>query len=565
MTFTHYEEKLVKPALKFRNFLDKTPNLTNIYFIASISCISGMMFGFDISSMSAFIGEGAYQRFFDHPNSDMQGFITSAMSLGSFFGSLLSSFISEPFGRRASLMICSLMWMIGAAIQSSSQNRAQLIIGRFISGIGVGFGSSVAPVYGSEMAPRKIRGLIGGLFQFSVTLGILIMFYIAYGCQQIDGVASFRLAWGIQIIPGLLLFVGIFFIPESPRWLAKNDYWEEAEEIVAAIQARGNRADPDVMIEISEIKEQLLIEEHVKSFTYADLFSKKYLPRTTTAVFAQIWQQFTGINVMMYYIVYIFQMAGISGNANLVASSIQYVLNCAMTVPALLLMDKIGRRPLLLGGAVLMMIWQFVVAGLLATYSVPWADSGNSTVNIRIPTSNKPAANGVIAACYLFVVSFAVSWGVVVWVYVSEMWGDSVSRQRGAALATSANWIFNFAIAMFTPKSFQNIQWRTYLIYASCCVAMFFHVFFFFPETKGKRLEEIDQIWTEKIPAWRTAKWTPHIPLLPDEQLGDKIKAQHLENENAEGVLSSRSHSSEEKDHSNHLEDVPTGEAENHV
>lgn len=543
---TTYDDKLVSFALKFRHFLDKTPNLTNIYFIASISCMAGMLFGFDISSMSAFIGKDQYQDYFHHPNSSMQGFITSSMSLGSFFGSLTSSFVSEPFGRRASLMICALLWIIGAAIQSSSQNVAQLVIGRFISGMGVGFGSSVAPVYGSEMAPRKIRGLIGGMFQFSVTLGILIMFYISYGCQHIQNTTLFRLAWALQIVPGLLLFFGLFFIPESPRWLAKQNYWEEAEQIVANIQAKGNREDADVIIEISEIKDQLLVEEHVKDFSYKDLFSKKYLPRTITAVFAQIWQQFTGINVMMYYIVYIFQMAGISGNANLIASSIQFILNSATTVPALLLMDKIGRRPLLLGGALFMMIWQFCVAGLLATYSEPWADSGNSSVNIRIPDQHQSAARGVIASCYLFVVSFAASWGVVVWVYVSEMWGDSVSRQRGAALATSANWICNFAIAMFTPPAFENISWRTYTIYASFCAVMFVHVFFFFPETRGKRLEEIDQIWSNKIPAWRSGSYKPEVPIVSDAQLTEKIEVAHKERDRIAGAASAAS--SEDKE-----------------
>ncbi|PVH16406.1 uncharacterized protein CXQ87_004697 [Candidozyma duobushaemuli] len=543
MGFSAYEDRMVKPALAFRNFLDGGPKITNIYFIACISCISGLMFGFDISSMSAFLGQDAYLRFFDSPGSDMQGFITASMSLGSFFGAMTTSFISEPFGRRASLMVCSLFWMIGAAIQSSSQNRPQLIIGRFISGAGIGFGSSVAPVYGSELSPRKVRGFIGGMFQTSVTLGILVMFYICFGCSHIDGVASFRIAWAIQIVPGLILFFGLFFIPESPRWLAKQGYWDEAETIVAQINAKGNREDPDVMIEISEIKDQLIVEENVKGFTFVHLFSKKYLPRTIVAVFAQIWQQLTGMNVMMYYIVYVFEMAGISGNANLVSSSIQYVLNFGCTVVALFLMDKIGRRPLLLGGAAMMAAWQFAVAGLLGSYSVPYPDSGKESVTIKIPDDEKPAANGVIASCYLFVCSFAVSWGVVVWVYCSEMWGDSVSRQRGAALATAANWIFNFAIAMFTPPSFANINWRTYIIYASFCVAMFVHVLFFFPETKGKRLEEIDQIWTHKIPAWKSASYVPAVPILPGET-DDKIATEHHD-----GVLRhSSSNSDPEKD-----------------
>ncbi|KAK6877652.1 High-affinity glucose transporter [Candida tropicalis] len=157
------ESALGGTALKISTFLDKLPKIYNVYFIASISTIAGMMFGFDISSMSAFIGTETYMDFFNSPGSDIQGFITSSMALGSFFGSIASSFISEPFGRRLSLIICAFFWMVGAAIQSSVQNRAQLIIGRIISGVGVGFGSSVATIYGAELAPRKIRGFIGGM------------------------------------------------------------------------------------------------------------------------------------------------------------------------------------------------------------------------------------------------------------------------------------------------------------------------------------------------------------------------------------------------------------------
>lgn len=547
-----YEDKLVAPALKFRKFLDKTPNLHNVIVIAAISCISGLMFGIDISSMSAFLDEHSYTSYFNTPSTTMQSFITAAMSLGSFFGSLASSFISEPFGRRASLLLCGFFWCVGAAIQSSAQNQAQLIIGRFISGFGVGFGSSVAPVYGSELAPRKIRGLIGGLFQFSVTLGILIMFYICYGLHFIDGVASFRIAWGLQIVPGLLLIIGCFFIPESPRWLAKQGYWEDAEEVVANTQAKGNREDPDVLIEMSEIKEQILLDEHIKAFTYADLFTKKYLLRTVTACFAQIWQQLTGMNTLMYYIVYVFQMAGYEGNANLVASSIQYCLNAGMTVPALYFMDKLGRRPVLLTGAAFMMAWQFAIGGLLATYSEPVDNlGGNETVKIRVPPEHNDAAKGVIACCYLFVVSFACSWGVCCWVYCAEVWGDSASRQRGAALTTSASWIFNFAIAMFTPSAFKNITWKIYMVFATFCACMFIHVFFFFPETKGKRLEEIGQMWAEGVPAWKSASWQPSIPIVSDNELHNKMKVDH----NEDNLLNSSSHSevSQEKGDTSHM------------
>lgn len=525
-----YEDKLTAPALRFRNFLDKFPNIHNVYIVVGISCISGMMFGIDISSMSLFIGDATYARYFNSPDSALQGFITASMSLGSFFGSISAAFVSEPFGRRASLIVCAIFWCVGAAIQSSAQNVAQLIIGRLISGFGVGFGSSVAPVYGTELSPRKIRGFIGGLFQLSVTLGILVMFYVCYGLHFINGVASFRLSWGLQIVPGLLLLVGCFFIPESPRWLAKQGYWDEAEYIVAKVQAKGNREDPDVLIEISEIKDQIMAEDNVRSFSYFDLFKRKYLLRTITAAFAQIWQQLTGMNTLMYYIVYVFDMAGYLGDANLVASSIQYVLFFVMTAPSLYLLDKVGRRPILLTGAACMMTWQFAVGGLLATYAEPAQSvNGNDTVRLRIPPSSSLAAKAVIACCYLFVVSFAYSWGVCIWMYCAEVWGDSASRQRGACLTTSANWIFNFAIAMFTPSAFKNITWKTYMIFATFCGCMFLHVFFFFPETKGKRLEEIGQMWDEGVPAWRSASWQPTIPFLSDKEIRDKLEVQHVE------------------------------------
>ena len=299
---------------------------------------------------------------------------------------------------------------------------------------------------------------------------------------------------------------------------------------MANVQAKGNREDPDVLIEISEIKEQILMEKDSKKFTYADLYTKKYLPRTITAMFAQIWQQLTGMNVMMYYIVYIFTMAGYTGNNNLVSSSIQYVLFMCATIPSLFLLDKMGRRPVLLVGSAVMCGLHFGVGGILAQYATYKPEGLPSNKNLKLEIiDNDPAAKGVIACCYLFVIAFGMSWGTGIWLYCSEIWGDSASRQRGAAVATSCNWIMNFALAMFTPSAFKNITWKTYCIYGTFCAAMFIHTFFFFPETKGKRLEEIGQMWDEKVPAWRSASWQPSIPSLGNEDNEDKHEVEHYE------------------------------------
>jgi sugar porter (SP) family MFS transporter len=488
----------------------------NPYVVAFVACIGGMLFGFDISSVSAFVGEEHYNAYFDSPDSLTQGGITSSMAGGSFLGSLAAGYICDRTGRKFIIMLSSLIWMIGAAIQCSAQNQGQLIAGRIIAGVAIGFASSQIPVYVAELAPAKIRGRLVGIFQWSITWGIMIMFYIAYGCTHIDGPGSFRTAWGIQMVPGLLLLAGTFILPESPRWLAEKDRWEEAINIISKVNGHGDVNHPDVLIEIEEIKEVVRINRESRSVRLIDLFKKDSLNRTLVGMWAQVWQQLTGMNVMMYYIVTVFNMAGYSGNANLVASSIQYVINVIMTVPALLFIDRWGRRPLLLTGCVFMMTWLFAEAGILATYSVPTDGyMGNPNVTIYIPNDHKSAAKAVIACSYLFVASFAPTWGPGIWIYCSEIFP---LKQRAIAngLCAACNWIFNFALGMFVPSAFTNISWKTFIIFGVFCVVMAIHVFLLFPETKGKSLEEIDQIWAENIPAGRTASFQPRLPSLTD-------------------------------------------------
>lgn len=509
------------------NYYDKFPKTYNIYAIALIATIGGTLFGFDISSVSSFVSQEHYQNYFNHPTSIAQGGITLSMAGGSFISALINPFIADPLGRRVSLQLASILWMIGAAIQSSSQNVGQLIAGRFIGGLGIGIASATAPSYCSEIAPKRVRGLIGCLFQWAVTWGIMINFFIGFGCSYINGVASFRIAWGLQIVPGLILFSLIIFLPESPRWLANHGRWDEAEMIIANVNAKGDKEDSATRIELEEIKEQVIIDEESKSVSYYELFNKQNRVRTFVGVSAQVWQQLCGMNVMMYYIVYIFEMAGFQGNQNLVSSAIQYVLFVVTTIPSFFLMDRIGRRPLLLGGGIFMMIWLYAVAGLLATYSIPVSNvDGNSGIRIRIPTDNKAASNGVIACSYLFVCTFLPTWGPGIWLYCSEIFP---TRQRAKAngLTTASNWIFNFALAMFVPTAFQNITWKTYIIFGTFCFCLTVQTFFMFPETKGKTLEEITQIWDNKIPAWKSAAYVPEMPIT---SLEDKPELEYAEN-----------------------------------
>lgn len=236
----------------------------------------------------------------------------------------------------------------------------------------------------------------------------------------------------------------------------------------------------------------------------------------------------------MYYITYVFAMAGYSGNANLLASSIQYIINVLMTVPALLFMDKWGRRPTLLVGAALMMTWMFANAGIMASRGtvVPGGVHNVAAESMRL--SGAPA-KGLIACTYLFVASYAPTWGPVSWVYPPELYPLRV-RGKAVALATSANWAFNTALGAFVPPAFATIRWQVYLIFGIFNLAMFIHVFFLFPETAGKTLEETQAMFEDPhgIPyigtkPWTTKKSTHNAMLLergdlPVDKLGEPIE-----------------------------------------
>jgi len=496
----------------------------NVYFIAAISIIGGGLFGFDISSMSAIIATPAYLCYFNQgpgecvgPRSSVQGGITASMAGGSYIASLFSGFLSDALGRKRTIMVGAVIWVIGSIIVAASQNIAMLIVGRFINGICVGICSAQVPVYITEIAPPTKRGRLVGAQQWAITWGIMIMFYISYGCSFINGTAAFRVPWALQMIPAIVLFFGMTVLPESPRWLASKDRWEDCEQVLILTHGHGDPNSPWVAREFAEIKEWIEIERRSKQISYLTLFTPRYINRTHIGLFTQIWSQFTGMNVMMYYITYVFTMAGLTGNNLLVSSSIQYVINVVMTVPALIYVDRIGRRPTLLAGSVLMAIWLFTNAGLLGSLgtSVPGGildGKGHPIKEAQVKVTGA-ASKAVIACSYLFVASYAPTWGPVSWIYPPELFPNEL-RGKAVAFATSGNWAFNFALGYFVPPAFETITWKTYIIFGVFCVAMTVHVFFMFPETAGKPLEEVCDMFEDPhgikyigTPAWKTKNY----------------------------------------------------------
>jgi len=434
----------------------------------------------------------------------------ASMAGGSWLASLFSGYLSDLVGRKRVIMIGSLIWVLGCIIVSASQNIPMLIVGRVINGLSVGICSAQVPVYISEIAPPSKRGLLVGTQQWAITWGIMIMFYISYGCSFIDGNAAFRVPWALQMIPAIVLFFGMFILPESPRWLASKDRWEECERVLILTHGKGDPNSPWVAREFQEIKDWLDIERQSKKVTMLELFSPRYINRTHIGIFTQIWSQLTGMNVMMYYITYVFAMAGLTGNTLLVSSSIQYVINVVMTVPGLLLVDRVGRRPTLLVGSTLMAIWLYANAGILAMHGTdpgPGGVNGQPEASVQVSGA---ASKAIIACSYLFVASYAPTWGPVSWIYPPELYPNHL-RGKAVALATSANWAFNTALGVFVPPAFVNIKWKVYIVFAVFCTVMTIHVFFLFPETAGKPLEEVTEIFEDPngikylgTPAWKT-------------------------------------------------------------
>ncbi|KAF7343307.1 General substrate transporter [Mycena venus] len=477
----------------------------NPYVVGSFACIGGGLFGLDISSMSGVLSNPAYLSTFHNPGSNAQGAIVAAMPAGSFVGALMVTQLADRLGRKRTVQLSGLIWVIGSILQCASVNRGMLVVGRIISGISIGLASSVVPIYQAEVTVPHLRGRLVSLQQWSITWGILIQYFIQFGCSYIDGVASFRIPWGLQMIPAIVLTIGMQTFPESPRWLFDHEREDEALQVLADLHAGGDKTNELVRLEYEEIRAQVIFERTEGAKSYTDLLKPGIPRRVFLGCSLQMWSQLTGMNVMMYYIIYVFQGAGLTGRrGNLIADSVQYVLNVVATIPAIIYIDSWGRRPMLLAGTLAMGFWLFLVGGLQAKFG-HWGTVDNSRV--WVITDHDSATKAIIVCSYLFVCSFAVTMGPVSWTYPAEIFPTKV-RGKAVSLATSANWVFNFALAWAVPPGLSNIAYKTYFIFGTFNFAAFLHIFFMYPETVGRSLEEIEEVFLARPCLCAMENWT---------------------------------------------------------
>lgn len=474
----------------------------NPYIVGSFACIGGGLFGLDISSMSGVLSNDAYANTFGNPGPNAQGAIVASMPAGSLVGSLIVASLADKIGRKRVIILSGWIWVLGSILQCAAVNRGMLVAGRVISGIAVGLASATVPIYQSEITAPAIRGRLVSMQQWSITWGIFLQYFVEFGCSYINGTASFRIPWGLQMIPAVILSTGMLFFPESPRWLIDHDREDEALEILSDLHGKGDPNAPLVQLEFAEIKEQVRFERTEGAKSYMDLLKPGIFRRVGLGTSLQMWSQLSGMNIMMYYIIYVFQGAGLTGRrGNLIADSVQYVLNVVFTVPAIIYIDRWGRRPMLLAGTFLMGFWLMLVGGLQGGFG-HWGTIG--TDRVWVIEGHDSITKGIIVCSYLFVCSFAVTMGPVSWTYPAEIFPMRV-RAKAVSVSTATNWLFNFALAWAVPPGLSSIAYKTYFIFGTFNFAAFIHIFFCFPETAGRTLEEIEEVFAQghTFTAWR--------------------------------------------------------------
>ncbi|KAI8637655.1 general substrate transporter [Parasitella parasitica] len=480
-----------------------------LYVVCAFAAIGGFCFGYDsgiisgVLTMPPFIakmtGGGTYLK------AIQTSVITGLLLAGCFVGSLFAGQLCERLSRKFTIIIASGVFVIGAAIQTAATGYSMILGGRFVAGLGVGSLSMAVPLYLSELAPKEIRGRLISLQQLTITIGLMVAFWINVGTENLTTDAAWRIPLGIQMAPAAVLFVGTMFLPFSPRWLIKKGRNAEALSVLARLHSGGDEAAPHVVAEYDEIISQVEHERAVSVDSYFELFKGTLLRRLILGVLIQIFQQFTGINSIMYYAPVIFQQAGVPGrSASLIASGVNGVLNVLSTIPAILFLDRLGRRVVLISGALIMGIAMLLCGIVMAATGRVFRNEETGQMEVDM-SGNIHASYFCIVMVYFFVAGFAYSWGPCGWVYPAEIYPLSI-RAKGTSITTAANWLMNFIISLFVPVMLTTITWGTYIFFGCCCLVMATCVFLFYPETKGRSLEEMDVVFSGRVLTFRDVK-----------------------------------------------------------
>jgi sugar porter (SP) family MFS transporter len=368
-------------------------------------------------------------------------------------------------------------------MQAGAGNVATLLVGRIVAGLAIGVLSMTVPLYNTEIAPPKIRGFLVGLNQQMIGVGFIVANWVGYGSQFINSDASWRFPLGLQMLPAFLLLVGINFLPYSPRWLLEVGRDDEAREVVLKLHG-DDRASAE-----KEYKQMYdSIKSEAKSRRLSDLWATRAMThRTLVAVGVQVFCQLTGINVINYYGPSIYNSLGIVGGRALLVQGIYGAIGpVANLFFIIFVLDRVGRKKPLMFGAGTLVVTYTILAAILATNPL---DASNV---------NAAAQRAGIAMIFLTSIFFSVSFGPVSWVLASEVFPTN-TRSIGTSVATCSNWAFNTLLSQVAPLGLAKVGWKFYLLFVFLNLADFIAITMFFPETKGKSLEDMNEVFGDAV------------------------------------------------------------------
>jgi MFS transporter, SP family, galactose:H+ symporter len=440
--------------------------ITVILIVATaIAAVGGILFGFDTGVISGAI---LYITQDWSLNSAEESIATSAVLIGAILGAILGGFVADRLGRKRSIIAGSVSFIIGTFVLLASNGLGIFVVGRLLIGIAIGLASFIVPMYISELAPERIRGALVSLNQLFVTLGILV----SYGVDSLFSAAgNWKAMFAVGLIPAMILLVGIALMPNSPRWLVFKNRTAKARKVLERVRGENEK---EVEPEIQEIESAVKNQSKGVAMLKSNVVKYPLIVGLGLAIF----QQVTGVNTIIYYAPTIFQFAGLdSATAAIAATTGVGLANFIVTAIALLLVDRVGRRPLLLVG-ILGMVISLIVLG--AGFGLTAGATGH--------------AAGIVTAVSLiaYISFFAIGLGPVFWLLISEIFPLQV-RGTAMSLATIANWGANFAITLLFLELVGVLgQAGTFWLFAAIGIAAFVFALRLVPETKGLTLEQIE-------------------------------------------------------------------------
>ncbi|HOW24655.1 MAG TPA: sugar porter family MFS transporter [Bacteroidales bacterium] len=436
-------------------------NTSYILGVSFISALGGYLFGFDFAVIAGALP--FLQKHFDL-DAYWQGFTTGSLALGAIFGCLLAGYVADRHGRKKGLLLAAAIFAVSSLAMAFSPSRDLFILSRFAAGIGVGMASMLSPIYIAEMAPAPVRGRMVAINQLTIVIGILVTNLVNYALRN-QGDAAWRWMFGLGFIPSALFFTGALWLPESPRWLVKAGNIAWAKTILTKI------GDEDFASgSLSDIRKSLAGNARTN---YRAVFSRAVLPAVIIGIGIAVFQQLCGINTVFNYAPKIFASIGASQDDQLLQTVFIGGVNLTFTLLAMTLVDRIGRKPLMLIGSGGLAILYLIVVQLLEIRSlqVSWF---------------------LLAAIGVYAMSLA----PVTWVLISEIFPNKI-RGEATSVATLSLWAAYFVLVFTFPVLFERLADKSFYIYSGICVLGFLFILFKVRETRGKTLEELENVMTK--------------------------------------------------------------------